>query len=460
MLKMLKRSLKVRSLAVGGVLSLAVAGCGGAEGVEAGAEQLGVEQSALIPKGTGPLPTASQLQPLNVNTADRGRLLLASNNPETVTSYGILFSTQADPPSTVRRGDPAYSWTSSAPSAALPTGSSKALDSACAPGAVREIGVYIAHILGSSISTGHIALYVTPTASTTLEVTGDLANGAFLTRDPNFVSNRVSQDYFFNPTAVRRSVAVTANRYTLIDVAGATGGYFDGRLNLRAAAGCFYVHVVAQASATAGTALPTTWARGNVKWPGWNGSGSFGTTSGVYAGDKVSGTQSFALPGPGFLRGYIVASAAQAYSAVYRYGDSATVNFGNYGNLFDQTFTVTNSSTTTCMRARAEFVSYASVPSTSQPTYSVYNSLSSLPTMYWNGPLRFLTTAGTWSPVEDVIVWPERNTTTPSAIPPSIRHGIQELTLNPGASGTFRFQFSVPGLISAPGAVVFTSVGC
>jgi hypothetical protein len=462
MLNVLKKSLYVRGLTVGGALSLAVAGCGGPEAVETGAEALAVQESALIPKGTGALPTASQLQPLNVNTADRGRLLLASNNPETVTSYGILFSTQADPPSTVFRGDTAaYPYTASAPSAALPAGSSKALDSACVPGAVREIGVYIAHILGGGAATGHVALYVTPTASTTIEVTGDLASGPFNTTDPNFVSNKVTEDYFFNFNlpGVKRTVSVTGGRYTLIDVTGGSGGYFDGRLNLRAAAGCFHVHVVSQATNAAAAALPTTWARGNVKWPGWSGSSSFGTIAGVYAGDKVSGTQSFSLPGQGFLRGYIIGAVAQAYSAVYRYGDSASINFGNYGNFYDQTFTVTNSGST-CMRARAEFVSYANVPADQPPTYAAYNNLNPFPTMLWNGPLRFLTTSGTWSPVEDVILYPVRNTTTPTAIPPTLRHGIQERSINPGASGTFQFQFGVPGLIRAPAAVVFTTVAC
>jgi hypothetical protein len=461
MQNVLKRSPYVRGLLAGGVLSLIAAGCGGPEAVEPAAEPLPEQVSALIPDGTGPLPTRSQLQPLNVNAADPGRLLIASNNPETVTSYGILFSTQADPPTTVRRGDTAaYPYTANAPAASI-TGS-KALDSACAPGAVREIGVYIAHILAGSAASGHVALYVTPTVSTTLDVTGDLASGPFTTRDPNFVSNKVTQDYFFNFNApgVKRSLSVTGGRYTLVDVTGGSGGYFDGRLNLRAAAGCFHVHVVAQSSNTPGTALPSTWARGNVKWPGWDGSSSFGTTTGVYSGDKVSGSQSFSLPGPGFLRGYIVASSAQAQGAVYRYGDSAAINFGNYGNFYDQTFTVTNTGTT-CMKARAEFVAYANVGDTQQPTYSVYNALPEpFPTMYWNAPLRFLTTSGTWSAVEDVLVYPERNFNTPSAIPPSIRHGIQELNINAGGSGTFRFQFGVPGLIRAPGAFVFTSVNC
>jgi hypothetical protein len=461
MLNALKSFRDVRGLFLGGALALGVAGCGGAETLEPGTVPLADQEAALIPDGTTPLPTRSQLQPLNVNAADRGRLLIASNNPETVTSYGILFSTQADPPSTLRRGDTtAYPYTSSAPSPAIV--GSKALDSACAPGAVREIGVYIAHILGGSAASGYVALYITPTVSTTLEVTGDLASGPFTTRDPNFVSNRVAQDYFFNFNApgVKRTLSVTGGRYTLVDITGGSGGYFDGRLNLRAAAGCFHVHVVAQSASTAAAALPTTWARGNIKWPGWEGASSFGTTAGVYSGDKVSGAQSFALPGPGFVRGYIVGSSVQAQSAVYRYGDSASINFGNYGNFYDQSFTVSNSGTA-CMRARAEFVAYASVPDTQQPTYSIYNALPDpLPTMYWNAPLRFLTSAGTFSAVEDVLVFPERNFSTPNAIPPGIRYGIQEYIINPGSAATFRFQFGVPGLIRVPGAFVFTSVGC
>ncbi len=446
----------MKSLAMFGALSLVAAGCG-AEGDVAAEESVGSVESAATSAGTGGLPTLTQLQPLARDVAQPGKILLSSNNPETIRTNGVLFSTQYTP--NVKRGNTSfYSYTVNAPVATLV--GSKALDAGCPDGAVRDIGVYIAHIHAGN---GYVALGVTPVTSGTIEVAGDLAFGAWATRDPNFVSNKVTQDYFFSPTGspTKVSVAVTANQYKQLDVAGGGGGYIDGRLNLRSTS-CFYVHTIAQATATAPTAVPSTWATGNVAWEGWyNGSG-YGRGAGVYSGDKVAGSQSFSLPGSGFARGYIVANGAQAYGARFYYADSAAVNFGNYGNFYDQSFTVTNSATSGCMNVRAEFVSYAGVPADGRPTYSVYNAIpaADLPSVYWNGPLRFVNTSGVFSAVEDIIVYATQNTSTPSAIVPTMRHGIEVRRVNAGASTTFRMQLGVPGLISSPGAFVFTSESC
>ncbi|HEX5753096.1 MAG TPA: hypothetical protein VFZ09_43245 [Archangium sp.] len=454
----MKKPSYLKGVAVLGALSLVAAGCGAEEPV-AGQEALAAQEGALVPVGTGGLPTLSQLQPLAQDTAQSGKVLLSSNNPETITSYGVLFSTQYTPG--IKRGDTSnYPYTTNAPAATLV--GSKTLDSTCPAGAVKDIGVYIAHIMGGGVGSGYVSLGVTPTQNTVIEVVGDLALGAWVTRDPNFVSNKVTEDYFFNPNLSRRTVSVTANQYNQIDVAGGSAGYIDGRLNLRIAtgySGCFYVHTLSQPTATASTTVPSTWAKGNVAWEGWYNGTGYGRGAGVFSGDKVAGSQSFSLPGPGYVRGYVVASAAQAYGASFYYADSAPVNFGNYGNFYDESFTVTNSGST-CMRVRAEFVSYAGVGATQKPTYSVYNAMSSVPSVYWNGPLRFVNTSGVWSPVEDIIVYATQNTTTPDAIVQTMRHGIELRTVAAGTSTTFRFQLGVPGLISSPGSFVFTSEGC
>ncbi|MFP2896398.1 hypothetical protein [Corallococcus sp. 4LFB] len=433
---------------------LGVAGCGAGGDVPPEATLASVE-SASTSAGTGGLPTLSQLQPLAQDSTQPGRILISSNNPETITSNGLLFSTQFTPG--IKRGDTAsYGYTVNAPAATLVR--SNALDPSCPAGAVKDVGVYIAHIHASN---GYVAVGVTPTASGTIEVAGDLAFGAWTTRDPNFVSNKVTQDYFFTAGGPAKvNVAVSANTYKQLDVAGGGGGYIDGRLNLRSTV-CFYVHTIAQASAAAPAAVPSTWAKGNVAWEGWfNGTG-YGRGAGVYSGDKVVGSQSFSLPGAGFARGYIAANSTQAYGAKFYYADSAPVNFGSYGNFYDQTFTVTNSAASGCMNVRAEFVSYAGTGANDRPTYSVYNAMSSVPSVYWNGPLRYIPSGSTsFSPVEDVIVYASKNFSTPSAIVPTMRHGIEVRRVNAGASTTFRIQLGVPGLISSPGAFVFTSESC
>ena len=445
----------MKRLVVAGAMSLVAVGCG-AEGDVTAEESLGSVEAAKVSAGTGGLPTLSQLQPLARDSAQPGKILLSSNNPETIRTNGLLFSTQYTP--NIQRGNTTYyPYTANAPVATLV--GSKALDSACPAGAVRDIGVYIAHIHAGN---GYVALGVTPVSSGTIEVAGDLAIGPWsLTRDPEFVSNKVTQDYFFSSTGspVKVNHTVTANQYKQLDVAGGTGGYIDGRLNLRSSV-CFYVHTIAQSSSTAPSAVPSTWATGNVAWEGWYNGTGYGRGAGVYSGDKVAGSQSFSLPGAGYARGYIVANGAQAYGAKFYYQDSAPVNFGSYGNFYDQSFTVTNSATSGCMNVRAEFVSYAAVPADGRPTYSVYNAMADVPDVYWNGPLRYVTTAGTFSAVEDVIVYATKNTSTPNAIVPTMRHGIEVRRVNAGASTTFRFQLGVPGLISSPGSFVFTSESC
>lgn len=451
-----KLEVSMKRLVMAGALSLVVVGCGAEGGLES-AESVGSVASAEVSAGTGGVPTLSQLQPLVRDTAQPGKILLSSNNPETIRTNGLLFSTQYTP--NIKRGNTtAYPYTVNAPAATLV--GSNALDAACPAGAVRDIGVYIAHIHASN---GYVALGVTPVTSGTVEVAGELGFGTWATRDPNFVSNRVTQDYFFpaGGSPVKVNYAVTANQYTQVAVAGGSAGYIDGRLNLRSTV-CFYVHTIAQASSAAPATVPSTWATGNVAWEGWYNGTGYGRGAGVYSGDKVAGSQSFSLPGAGYARGYIVANGAQAYGAKFYYADSAPVNFGSYGNFYDQSFTVTNSATSGCMNVRAEFISYAGVPADGRPTYSVYNAIpaSDLPSVYWNGPMRYVTTAGTFSAVEDIIDYATQNTATPNAIVPTMRHGIEVRRVNAGASTTFRMQLGVPGLISSPGAFVFTSESC
>ncbi|HYO69106.1 MAG TPA: hypothetical protein VEU33_23805, partial [Archangium sp.] len=156
----------------------------------------------------------------------------------------------------------------------------------------------------------------------------------------------------------------------------------------------------------------------------------------------------------------LLSNSAKVYSRRLLY----RLLFGNYGNFYDQTFTVRNTGTA-CMRVRAEYVSYANVASTQRPIYDIYNQLynanpAGFPTMYWNAPLRYAVNGGTFSAVYPVILYPSTNFSAPNAVPPTIRKGIWEGLITPTLQSTIQIQTAVPGLIRAPTAMVFTSTRC
>jgi hypothetical protein len=389
------------------------------------------------------LPTLGQLQPLALDSSQLGSWMFASNNPETVSGYGVLASTFAVP--TGSRADGAnFPNSANAPSGGL--SGSMAVDAACPAGAVRDASVYIAHIMSVP---GYVGLGVW--------ATGDLDVGPWDTRGESFVSARVTRDYFFNANATARRVPAPANRYTQLDAAGGKDGYVDGRLRVRAAGGqaCFYLYTVAQPGATLAQ-VPEGFAKGNVAWPGWWQGQGAGRVAGLYAGDWRVGRQSFSLPGPGFLRGYKIATAEQSIQAAGRYNDSAQINFGNYGTLYDQTFDITNAGSS-CMNVRSELVSYAGVGADQAPTYEVYNAADKLLSVYWNGPVARLTGAGT--SVEPAILFVDKRPGATGPVP-TMRKGIDVLRVEPGQTGTLRHQLPVPGLITSPAAFVFTSERC
>ncbi len=406
--------------------------------------------TSISPGALG-LPRREQLQPLQiaVDVDQPLRSMFASNNPETVTSYGILASTFHD--NAGQRGDTKrYPNTAAAPVAELV--GSRAIDDACPAGAVRELDVYIAHILDVP---GYIGLGIWPAADATIEVSGDLASGPWDTRSENFVSAKVARDFFFFRQRTTRSMRVSGGGYQQIDAA-VGDGYVDGRLRLRSDGACFWAFTMAQPEPSA-TELPSEAARGNVAWPGWyNGEGQ-GRIAGVYRGVRLVGEQRFALPGPGYLRGYELNTLSQATRARFHWGDSAEVNYGNYGTLYDQTFEVENTGSA-CMKLRAELVSYALVGPSESPTYDIYNQREKLPSIYWNGPVVKETAQGLV--LDHAVLYPEKNPSTPKGTVQTMRKGLDLVRLEPGASARLRYLIPVPGLISAEAAFVFTGEPC
>jgi hypothetical protein len=419
--------------------------------VDSGGASPADDNVGTISAGSTALPTFKQLQPLNIDESDVGALTFSSNNPETVTKLGILASTYSG--IDAQRGDTySYSYTSSAPAATIE--GSNQFDSSCPDGSVRSISVYIAHIMATK---QYVGLGVWSVDDASIEVSGDLGFGPWDTRNPSFVSAKVIKDYYFNNDSTKRTVAAGAGVYTQIDSAGGSGGYIDGRLSLSSSS-CFYVFTVAQSSAKIDT-LPEEFAQGNIAWPGWYGGQGAGRNAGVYNGDRRVGSQDFSLPGPDYMRGYRVATIEQSAQAVFRLKDSAEVSFGNYGSLYDQSFNVTNSGKD-CMIVQAELVSYAAVKADDSPTYSVYNSLANdqLPSVFWNGPVL---TMSTGQPTLDhVVLYAEKNHSTPTATVPTVRKVLETVRVEVGATGALRYQIPVPGLISAPAAMVFTSEKC
>jgi hypothetical protein len=419
--------------------------------VDSGGAPPADDNVGTITAGSTTLPTFKQLQPLNIDESDVGALTFSSNNPETVTKLGILASTTGG--SDAQRGDTySYGYTSRAPAAT--SEGSNLFDNTCPAGAVRSISVYIAHIMATK---EYVGLGVMSTDDASIEVTGNLGFGPWDTRSPNFVSAKVIEDYYFNNDATKRTVAAGAGVYTQIDSAGGSGGYIDGRLSLSSSS-CFYVYTVAQSSSKI-YELPKVFAKGNIAWPGWYGGQGAGRNAGVYNGDRRVGSQDFSLPGPYYLRGYRLATIEQSAKAVFRFKDSAEDSFGNYGSLYDQSFNVTNTGKE-CMKVRAELVSYAAVKADDSPTYSVYNSLANnqLPSVFWNGPVMIMSTGQ--PKLDHVVLYAGKNFNTPNATVPTVRKVLETVRVEVGATGALRYQIPVPGLISAPAAMVFTSERC
>ena len=420
---------------------------------------------ALTRTSAASLPLRRELEELALVADDR---VFVSNNPETVVSAGILASTMPIAPGAVR---------STIEGAPVPTvEGSAALDASCPNGTVRELDVYIAHI-GADYDFG--VGVVPASGDITVSVEGELASGEWDTRSPEFVSARVMRDFYSGSPPTRRvSAACDASsgvcrRYTEVDWASGAvarasdgrlvGAYVDGRLRL-SSSGCFAIYVLARARGTAApTRVPSAWASGNTAWPGWYGGRGAGRSAGVYGGGELAASADAPFNAAGQSRGYVVGLETTAQRAVMRLTDSASVNFGDYGGRYDLRFRVRNASRD-CLRARSELVSYASVGADQRPTFTVYYPSYSrdpvrFPTVFWNSYLeRSGGREGTVSARMALHV-PTPMTDRPDVVP-QMRSAQHVEQLGSGESRELRLRVQVPGLITAPLAIVLSTEAC
>ncbi|MCB9611360.1 MAG: hypothetical protein H6721_09240 [Sandaracinus sp.] len=417
----------------------------------------------LIGGGSEPLlPTRGQLAPVRLH-ADR--VLFASNNPEVVHTPGVVASTVGGP-GTVRLApaewlDPGYP--RNAPAAR--TEGSTSLDPSCPNGSVRELDVYVAHILASGSGLRGVTVGVVPVEGRTLDVTveGALEDGPWnRLRYRDFVSARLSRDFFFGSGSSRVVRAVCGSGgtcgFTPIQTTGSSG-YIDGRMRL-VSDGCFEVWVTANDASGPPSARPTRWSVGNVAWPGWYGGAGAGRSSGVYDGGVLTARENVRFDGALQSRGFALGLAETAQPARMRLADSSEINFGDYGGLYDVTFDVTNESDA-CLLVSTELVSYASLQPTERPTFGVFNARrGDLPQIYWNSTAeRSGGSDGTQR--TDVILHAERDSSRPNAIVPSLRNAQHtDERLEAGASRSLRLRVTSPGMITAPLAVVVSSRAC
>lgn len=413
----------------------------------------------LIGGGTEPLiPTRGQLQPIRLSADGR---VFASNNPETVYSAGALASTAAAP--NASRSHEGIRYPSGNPPEARLVGS-PSLDPSCPAGSVREIDVYVAHILRVAELTG-VTVGVVPTegADLDVQVRGRLENGPWnRLRFADFVSARSARDFYFGSTATRTVRATCGSGATCaLTPIATTGrdGYIDGRLRL-SSSGCFEVWVTANGSAGAPTTRPTRWATGALAWKNWfNGRGA-GRSSGVYGGGTLTGRGDVRFDAPLQSRGFALGLEDTAQPAILRLADSAEVNFGDYGGLYDVSFDVRNDGDS-CLEVSSEVVSYATLRPEERPTFGVFNARGGdLLEIHWNSTVERSGGAdGTRR--EDVVLYPARDGSRANAIVPTLRRAQHERErLEPGEARTLRFRITSPGMISAPLGVVLSSRAC
>jgi hypothetical protein len=411
-------------------------------------------------------PTTLRFDALRRANLEPGGLpLFASNNPETVHTYGILASTVRE--STATRSIGARNNWVDTPEGIDATleGKNTVLQRGCPAGSLKEFGVYAAHILAGATRDGYVSFAVVgdPDRDVELELEGELGWGPWArTRQADFISSQVVRETFFDG-APKKTVRVPKGAFRQISVSRANGGYLDGRMRAKVVGtGCVTPYFVAHASAAL-TALPSTFATGNIAWPGWYRGGGEGRSAGVYANDRFVGRETFVLTEPSGATGVRLASSEQAARALVRHKDSARIHNGNYGALYDETLEITNGSGP-CREVLVEFVSFAAT-SGGAPVFGAYQGIArrDLPTVYWNGPIaKYLGTTGRRT-MDQAILFVDEQTyqsQPATALVPTMRKVLHSVLVNPGRTARLRYEIPVPGLITAPAGIVVTYAPC
>lgn len=414
------------------------------------------------------LPTAASLAELPVSVS--GMPLFASNNPETITGLGILSAIKLPAAlAGTSRVDPASYHAAQLPFALedAPTADvvgSQSLDARCPNGGVKEMGVYVAHIM--AVKGAYVGFGVVADADATVSVEGQLASGAWSQlRDPGFVSAASVRNVMLG-TPAARSVKIAKGVYTQLSSVQETGGYIDGRLRVRVVSGngCLFPYTVAQSTPTL-SALPNALARGNVAWKGWYGGAGEGRVSGMYAGDTLTGKAPVRLDGVGSSKGVMLATLGQSVAAKVRLGDGSEVDFGNYGALYHATLDVTNGGNA-CVDAVTELVAYGSVKGNDAPSYGFFrrgiaNRTLYIPQVTYNGP--FVAEIGSTrvkTPGSAVLYFRDVPGAADNLGVASLRQVVARTRLAGGKTESVTVHVPIPGMATAPLGLVVTGVPC
>lgn len=385
--------------------------------------------------------------------------LFVSNNPEHVESYGILAGVPYPGLSLQgaqrKAGAPEAQW------------SRAIIDERCPNGGMREFGVYLAHILPSSLGSGRrLTLAVVPESDGTVEVRGQMgttdwsSNGVSLTTTTHWLGAEVAKSFFFGgePT---QSLHAVAGKLLTIDSEVAKS-LVEGRYHIESDT-CLHPFTIAH-SAGLGGVLPGHYAKGDVKWPGWSNGQGYGRAAGVYEGDEFVGQQTITIDEIPSVQGVGMLTSSDSMDALANHGDSAKILFGNYGVLYDHTLKIDNHGEQ-CVEAKVELVSYMDRNATSDRTPTVQFFLDTAgaytPSMFWNGPVEATADATTKQSQAILRYAPtSAEQADPTRAMASMRHELASVRIEVGGTEDVRVRFPVPGYIVAPVALTVDARPC
>ena len=470
-------ALRLSALCLSALCLSACAGEGSGEGGEGG---VGDKSNPTPP--SAPPTRLSELRYGALKTlsgAFTGAPLWVSNNPEDLRGFGLLSSTRP-PDAFAPRGD-AYG---------VPYPDLEVLNEAawretqagCPIGEVRQIDLYLAHILSSAHLSGERRLSVQIEAGATggkarwsarvgTTTWSDL-RGYKTTRD-DWLGARVAAFRLALSEGAPLEGQLTlapGQRHTITTVTAES--LVEGVVRLEVEGGCAAVHVIAHSGEP--PTLTPPYAAGDVKWPGWYNGKGYGRAAGLYEGGEWLGSGSHDIQGAREAFGWRLFDAQQSPKAIARHGDSAEVLFGGYGVVYEASVSLKNTAAE-CVSAQVGFTSYADLALKSGVTplgdarapSSAYLNLTDparRPSMLWNGPLhaRYQLRGGERTTLERAVVLTPTGASPsdPTATASGLTAPLFRLNMEPGEAREVRVRLPVPGYIVAPAALTAEVTPC
>lgn len=425
------------------------------------------------------LSTLSYAQLMNLSGEFIGTPLAVSNNPEDVEGYGLLFSTNPPMENTPRSHHP------QAPSPypiindeidqwfETPKG--------CQEGWVKDLHLYVAHILSDKHLAGQRQLSIVVTADKATKVSwqGMLDTSSwsdwqgYKTIRPDWIGAQIANNslhsnhilYGYHPM---KEVSLHAGEWKTLEHITAES-LVEGALTLHAEGGCIAIDVIAHDEAL--THVPQKYAIGDVKWPGWYQGMGYGRSAGIYEGSQWLGAGSYKIDQATSAFGWKFFDIEQSPTALVRHGDSASVLFGGYGVIYNAHIKLKNP-LDQCISAHFGFTSYANLAlksdisrlaDTRTPSVEYLNQTdpNKRPSMLWNGPIYIEQQLrdGQWfDQKENVILTATHHQQ--QGIANGLHQPLFRWDLNPGESRQAKFFIPVPGYIVAPAALTVETNPC